>query len=219
MRLKLIACEVFEREVRAAVERSGNAVDVEFLHKTPHHLTDREMVQYLQVVIDRAGRRTYHAVLLVAGSCKHGLSGLEARSVPLVLPRAKDCISLLLEHSKPPHASASRVAPPRRPAADRARGRDVLTARPRSIALSARPSFLAAKRFDLAFNVSLAWREAAATRRSIIKPGKPRPPGATILDRLVNGYWNYSDFVVIAPGWRVVVNHQQGNISAEEIIP
>ena len=54
----------------------------------------------LQAAIDEAEELTpakvSDAIALGYGLCGNGLAGLEARSVPLVLPRAHDCITLLM---------------------------------------------------------------------------------------------------------------------------
>ncbi len=100
MRLKLISCEVFYREMCAAVARSTNEVDAEFLPKGLHDIGSKRMLERIQAVVDRVEcggeRGKYEAVLLGYGLCSNGLAGLEARSAPLVLPRAHDCITLFL---------------------------------------------------------------------------------------------------------------------------
>jgi hypothetical protein len=96
MLLKLIACEVFYREMCAAVARSPNQVDMEFLPKGLHDIGSVEMLRRLQAVVDRVDGSKHEAVLLGYGLCNNGVVGLRARSVPLVIPRAHDCITLFL---------------------------------------------------------------------------------------------------------------------------
>jgi len=97
MRLKLIACNVFEREACLCVARTPHLVDVEFTelgdHVRPERL--REMVQGR---IDAAGAcgKPYDAILLLFGLCGNSAVGLKAPGVPLVLPRAHDCCTILL---------------------------------------------------------------------------------------------------------------------------
>ncbi len=50
----------------------------------------------LQQHIDEAGPSQPDAIVLAYALCGNGTVGLEARSVPLVLPRAHDCITLFL---------------------------------------------------------------------------------------------------------------------------
>ncbi len=96
MRLKLIACEILYREVCAAVARSTNQIDVEFLPKGLHDIGQEGMSRRLQEVLAAVDEARYEAVLFGYGLCSNGLVGLAARSIPLVIPRAHDCITLFL---------------------------------------------------------------------------------------------------------------------------
>jgi hypothetical protein len=96
MRLKLIACEIFYRELSAAVARSTNRVDVEFLPKGLHDAGQTAMSARLNAALAAVDTAQYEAVLLGYGLCSNGLLGLAARVVPLVVPRAHDCITLFL---------------------------------------------------------------------------------------------------------------------------
>jgi hypothetical protein len=96
MRLLLIGCEVILRELCDAVARSPHVVDVRFLSKGLHDLGARAMRAALQTAIDDAESPRYDAVVLGYGLCGNGLSGLVARSVPLIVVRAHDCITLLM---------------------------------------------------------------------------------------------------------------------------
>lgn len=94
MRLKLISCEIFYREMCAAVARSPNQVDIEFLPKGLHDIGSAKMLGRLQEAVDRVDGTRYDAVLLGYGLCNNGISGLVARVLPLVIPRAHDCLTL-----------------------------------------------------------------------------------------------------------------------------
>jgi hypothetical protein len=96
MRLRLISCEIFYREMCWAASRSPNQVDLEFLPKGLHDLGAAAMRTRLQAAIDQADPERYEALLLGYGLCGNGLAGLEARSLPLIAPRAHDCITLFL---------------------------------------------------------------------------------------------------------------------------
>lgn len=95
MRLKLISCQVFVREIEAVAARSPNQIDVEILSKGLHNIGCVGMRERIQSAIDRVPGG-YHAILLGYGLCNNGLAGLRARDVPLVVPRAHDCIAVLL---------------------------------------------------------------------------------------------------------------------------
>ena len=96
MRLKLIACEILYRELCAVVARSVNRVDLVFLPKGLHDIGHVGMNQRLQETLGQTDTSVYEGVLLGYGLCSNGLVGLEARSIPLVIPRAHDCITLFL---------------------------------------------------------------------------------------------------------------------------
>jgi len=96
VRLKLIACEIFYRELCAAVARSTNQVDVEFLPKGLHDIGQVGMSSRLKESLDAVDESKYDAVALGYALCSNGLIGLTARNVPLVIPRAHDCITLFL---------------------------------------------------------------------------------------------------------------------------
>src|SRR5512145_3012711 len=91
---KLIGCEVFLRELCAAIAESPNAIDPEFLEIGLHNEPGR-LRGALQARIDAAGDGC-EAVLLAYGLCGNGLAGLRAGRVPLVIPRAHDCCTILL---------------------------------------------------------------------------------------------------------------------------
>jgi hypothetical protein len=94
MRLKLVACEVFYRELSAVVARSPNQVDLEFVPQGLHNLGAPTMRDRLQAVVDRTDPAVHAAILLGYGLCGNGLIGLMAPRVPLVVPREHDCLAL-----------------------------------------------------------------------------------------------------------------------------
>ena len=96
MRLKLISCEVLFREMCDACAHSPHQVDLEFLPKGLHDLGSKAMAAKIQEVVDRTPEGVYDAILLGYGLCGNGLHGLAARHTRLVLPRAHDCIALLM---------------------------------------------------------------------------------------------------------------------------
>ena len=94
MRLKCLACESLARPVYHCAARSPHSVDVELV---PRHLhRPAEIRARLQELIDAAGGCGYEAVALAYGLCGQTTSDLVARSIPLVIPRAHDCITLFL---------------------------------------------------------------------------------------------------------------------------
>ena len=96
MRLKLISCEVLFREMCHACAHSPHRVDLEFLPMGLHDLGGKPMAAKIQEAVDRTPEGVYQAILLGYGLCGNGLDGLAARHTRLVLPRAHDCIALLM---------------------------------------------------------------------------------------------------------------------------
>ncbi len=96
MRLKLISCEVFYREMCYAISRSPHQVDVEFMPKGLHDIKNSLMRARLQERIDLTDTSMYDAILFGYGLCNNGIDGLTAAHIPLVIPRAHDCITIFL---------------------------------------------------------------------------------------------------------------------------
>jgi hypothetical protein len=84
------------REVCWLAARSPNQVDVEFLPKGLHDLKSAKMRERLQEAVDTADAAGYEAIALAYALCGNGLAGLKARRVPLIVPRAHDCITLFM---------------------------------------------------------------------------------------------------------------------------
>ncbi len=96
MRLLAIACEVVAREFYLAAAWAEAAVDIKLLTQGLHDRKQERMRTIIQDEIDAAGAARYDAVVLGYGLCSNGTEGIVAREKPLVIPRAHDCITLLL---------------------------------------------------------------------------------------------------------------------------
>ncbi len=93
-RLKFIGCEIIHREACALAATSASLVDVEFLRKGLHDLETPDMVARVQAAIDAVDPYVgYEAIILGYARCNDGLVGVTARDIPLVVPRAHDCIT------------------------------------------------------------------------------------------------------------------------------
>lgn len=92
---KFLGCEVIYREACYLTSLSPHKIDIEFLPKGLHDLETQDMVAKLQATIDEisSSDKDYKAILLGYGRCNDGLVGVEARNIPLILPRAHDCIT------------------------------------------------------------------------------------------------------------------------------
>lgn len=95
-RIVLIACAVLEAEVRHYASLFPGLIQIDILeqglHNEPAKLRDS-----VQQAIDRIERDcTPDAIVLGYGLCSRGLEGVHAAKATLVIPRAHDCITLLL---------------------------------------------------------------------------------------------------------------------------
>lgn len=107
---KVIGCNVLRREIFACAARSPHLLDVVMLPQGLHDQPDllrqglqREIDAPLVVHPRAAGHngqvlaeRPYDAILLGYALCCNGTAGLLARQCPVVIPRAHDCLTLLL---------------------------------------------------------------------------------------------------------------------------
>jgi len=93
---RLLCCEIFYREVCALAAESPAKCDVEFLPKGLHDLGVEKMMPRLQERIDAVKKGDADALLLGYGLCNNGIAGLTAREIPIVVPRAHDCITLFM---------------------------------------------------------------------------------------------------------------------------
>ena len=95
MKLKCLCCEALTRLVYQCAANSPHLVDVELfrigLHNEPSNLRDQ-----LQMQIDTFSSGPYDAILLAYGLCGQATAGLKTSTIPLVIPRAHDCITLFL---------------------------------------------------------------------------------------------------------------------------
>ncbi|MEI8194931.1 MAG: DUF1638 domain-containing protein [Phycisphaerae bacterium] len=97
MLLKLISCNVFLREACWCIARSPHVVDPEFteLGEHVHAPRLRELIQGRIDAAENSGK-AYDAILVLFGLCGNATVGLQARKIPLVIPRAHDCCTILL---------------------------------------------------------------------------------------------------------------------------
>ncbi len=97
MRLKLIACEVFARELQYGAAVSPHVVDIEFTEKAAHDRSDN-LRALIQRTIDatEASEVKYDVIVLGFGLCGNSTVGLKTQRLPLVVPRAHDCCTLFL---------------------------------------------------------------------------------------------------------------------------
>ena len=242
MKLKLISCEIFFREMEFLLKRVPRAIDVEYLQKGLHDIPSDEMRLRIQARIDEASQADYDAILLGYGLCNNGLDGLAARGIPLVLPRAHDCITLFF--------------------GSRQRYRDYFEEHPGTyfkttgwierddVAEELRPLSIPGQMgMDLTYaqlverygedNAAYLWEELCNTKKNYsritfiemgVEPDDRFERSAEeeakarhwsyekvvgdlgLIRRLLNGEWDPEDFLVIPPGRRVAADYSTGII-------
>jgi hypothetical protein len=105
LKLKVIACDVLNREISYLASRSQCYVDTTYLHQGLHN-TPEKLQTMLQEAIDKANEGFpynyydqaphYDYIVLGYGLCSNGIANVSSANVPLVIPRGHDCITLLL---------------------------------------------------------------------------------------------------------------------------
>jgi hypothetical protein len=105
LKLKVIACDVLNREISYLCSQSACLTDVTFLHQGLHNTPDKLRTQ-LQQEIDRANQGfpynyydtapDFDYILIGYGLCSNGIVGISSSKIPLALPRGHDCATLLL---------------------------------------------------------------------------------------------------------------------------
>ncbi len=96
LRLHLVCCEIFYREVCRLIADAPHRIDVEFLPKGLHDQGVERMRPRLQACLNAVPPGAADAILLGYGLCNNGAAGLVARHTRLVVPRAHDCITLFM---------------------------------------------------------------------------------------------------------------------------
>ena len=245
MRLKLIACEILYRELCAAIARSPNRVDVEFMPKGLHDIGQEGMQSRLEQVLAEVDEDQYDAVLFGYGLCSNGLVGLTARNVPLVIPRAHDCITLFfgskeryLEYfySHPgvyfkTSGWIERGSDLRQLAGESIQHRSGLVQTYDELVANYgedNAKYLSEQLSDMTRNyrqityirmgVEPDGRFERLARRQADERGwefEKLEGEMRLVERLVDGPWDDADFLVVRPGFRVAASFDEGIVKAE----
>lgn len=96
MRLKLIACEILFRELSLLAAKSCHTIDPTFLPKGLHDIGRTRMSARLREAVEAVDESQYDAIVLGYALCSGGVTEIRAGTIPIVVPRAHDCITLFL---------------------------------------------------------------------------------------------------------------------------
>lgn len=107
MRIHIIACRIFARELSWLAAQSSHQVDITWvgrgLHNTPEDLRRRlsNEVDNLYAQLE-SGELEYRPdyIVLGYGLCSNGVVGVRCRDIPIVVPRTDDCIALFMGSQK-----------------------------------------------------------------------------------------------------------------------
>jgi hypothetical protein len=100
LRLHVIACPVFQRELELLAADAKTEPAFRYLDMGLHEGNAEGLRAALQGAIDGVAAGRCDAVVIAYGVCNRGVVGLQARAVPVVIPRAHDCIGMLLGSSR-----------------------------------------------------------------------------------------------------------------------
>jgi hypothetical protein len=93
MKIKALTCNALARPAYWCAARSPHIVDIELLQFGLHNQPDNLRSLLQEKIITATG---YDTIVLVYGLCGQSTAGLRAGSVPLVITRCHDCITLFL---------------------------------------------------------------------------------------------------------------------------
>jgi hypothetical protein len=191
----------------------------------------------LQEAADGVDATQYEAVLLGYALCGNGVAGLVSRTLPLVIPRAHDCITLLMG-GRERYWSYFENHPGVffRSTGWLERGQDLDQAAPYTLeALIARYGEDNGRYLFEQFNgYQRNYRQLAYIATGLEPDGsfeqRAREEAAhrgwqfetirgdlRLLERLVAGDWDEADFLVVPPGWRVKATYDDGVIGKEKV--
>ena len=100
LRLHVIACKVFEQELEVLAANAKTEARIQYLEMGLHEGAAEQLRVALQGAIDVVPGDRFDAIGLAYGLCNRGIESLQARTLPVVIPRAHDCIGMLLGSSQ-----------------------------------------------------------------------------------------------------------------------
>ncbi len=103
MRIHIIACRIFARELGFLTSQSDNTIDITWIGRGLHNDSARLRSRLCDAVDElyrqlENGEMEYRpdAIVLAYGLCSNGVIGVRCRDIPIVIPRTDDCIALFM---------------------------------------------------------------------------------------------------------------------------
>jgi hypothetical protein len=96
LRLHLISCRVFERELEVLAPNARTDLRIQYLEMALHEKPGAQLGAALQDAVNAVPTDQFDAIALGYGLCNRGLVGLQTRALPLAVPRAHDCLGILM---------------------------------------------------------------------------------------------------------------------------
>jgi hypothetical protein len=189
----------------------------------------------------------YEAVLFGYGLCNNGLSGLTARSIPIIIPRAHDCITLFLG-SKERYldyfnnhpgvyfkttgwiergenaGELSQLSIQHKSGMDMSYEELVEKYGEDNAKFLYEELVNHAKHYSQFTFIEMGIEpdgtfERRAREDAIARGWKyeKMQGDMNMIQRLIDGVWDDKEFLVVQPGWRVVADYSEGIITAEKV--
>ena len=95
LRLKVILCEVLYREMCLCAAYSKNITNLDFMPRGLHDNPDVLRAE-VQKRIDETDESQFDAIVLGYALCSRGTAGIRTRGIPVIIPRAHDCITFFM---------------------------------------------------------------------------------------------------------------------------
>lgn len=103
MRIHILACRVFQRELSHYAAKSPHVVDITWmpqgLHENPGKLRESLKGELDRLHEQWGSEGLLHRpdfIVLGYGLCSNGVVGIESRDIPMVVPRTDDCLAQLM---------------------------------------------------------------------------------------------------------------------------
>lgn len=244
-RLLLVACRVFERELEVLPGTAKTELKIRYLEMALHQQPGPQLRAALQKAVNSVQVGDCDAVGLAYGLCNQGLVGLQSRDVPVVIPRAHDCLGILLgstkrylaELEKEPgtyfqscgwieHLPADRTLRPLAAGAGLSLNKEELVARygEESAQFLMEEYAKFTQHYKRLAFISSPIPSSDERERRAVEIAKQQnwtferlQGDLGWLRRLVDGDWNEREFLVLQPHQRVALSHDDKIITAESV--